>query len=553
MRRFLVCLVLFVLVASAVVALPGEVIPFGSSFYDDIDTLFVLNGQTIPSASRPWTIAEAVNELSKIDPFSLNGTTRNLYDKLLSYVVRDYKASISLTADISPEIYAHTNQDFNTDDWWVYNYEKRNQFAILTLNVATGGFHAHTELNFGLGRAASDDTFATFEDILDSFPVDMTTRKYVVSSKVYSPYFRINFPGSGEAEVTTPTVGWLTYAWKNGSVGFYKSKKEWGKTSIGNYIYDSHISAYNYLSAKFFNQVFSFDYTVMFPSSYLGGSARSYQVEYKCMFLSHRLQVQILKNLNLAMSENVMYWLKDGLEPLFVNPAVFFHNNIQDNMFNALAHVELEYVPIKGLRIYSQLGVDQGSIPFFEQVGSEDLAAGITLGAEYLFPLYGGIAGVNLEGAFVTPSMYRRGGQYPDFIIADVSTVNMPTDYYTLPFVTAMGFPYSGDTLAVNVGCDFKKNALKCSLSSLFMWKGEQTVVKPKAGKSGLELTGDVTFSVATTATAEYDFILFNRLPSKLMASLSGVYNQSRGFDVQVSLGVSIKATAALLLNGNRK
>ena len=553
MRRFLVCLVLFVLVASAVVALPGEVIPFGSSFYDDIDTLFVLNGQTIPSASRPWTIAEAVNELSKIDPFSLNGTTRNLYDKLLSYVVRDYKASISLTADISPEIYAHTNQDFNTDDWWVYNYEKRNQFAILTLNVATGGFHAHTELNFGLGRAASDDTFATFEDNLDSFPVDMTTRKYVVSSDVYSPYFRINFPGSGEAEVTTPTVGWLTYAWKNGSVGFYKSKKEWGKTSIGNYIYDSHISAYNYLSAKFFNQVFSFDYTVMFPSSYLGGSARSYQVEYKCMFLSHRLQVQILKNLNLAMSENVMYWLKDGLEPLFVNPAVFFHNNIQDNMFNALAHVELEYVPIKGLRIYSQLGVDQGSIPFFEQVGSEDLAAGITLGAEYLFPLYGGIAGVNLEGAFVTPSMYRRGGQYPDFIIADVSTVNMPTDYYTLPFVTAMGFPYSGDTLAVNVGCDFKKNALKCSLSSLFMWKGEQTVVKPKAGKSGLELTGDVTFSVVTTATAEYDFILFNRLPSKMIASLSGVYNQSRGFDVQVSLGVSIKATAALLLNGNRK
>ena len=553
MRRFLVCLVLFVLVASAVVALPGEVIPFGSSFYDDIDTLFVLNGQTIPSASRPWTIAEAVNELSKIDPFSLNGTTRNLYDKLLSYVVRDYKASISLTADISPEIYAHTNQDFNTDDWWVYNYEKRNQFAILTLNAATGGFHAHTELNFGLGRAASDDTFATFEDNLDSFPVDMTTRKYVVSSKVYSPYFRFNFPKSGETDVTTPTIGWLTYAWKNGSVGFYRSKKEWGKTSIGNYIYDSHISAYNYLSAKFFNQVFSFDYTVMFPSSYLGGSARSYQVEYKCMFLSHRLQVQILKNLNLAMSENVMYWLKDGLEPLFVNPAVFFHNNIQDNMFNALAHVELEYVPIKGLRIYSQLGVDQGSIPFFEQVGSEDLAAGITLGAEYLFPLYGGIAGVNLEGAFVTPSMYRRGGQYPDFIIADVSTVNMPTDYYTLPFVTAMGFPYSGDTLAVNVGCDFKKNALKCSLSSLFMWKGEQTVVKPKAGKSGLELTGDVTFSVATTATAEYDFILFNRLPSKLMASLSGVYNQSRGFDVQVSLGVSIKATAALLLNGNRK
>ena len=157
---------------------------------------------------------------------------------------------------------------------------------------------------------------------------------------------------------------------------------------------------------------------------------------------------------------------------------------------------------------------------------------------------------MNLEGAFVTPSMYRRGSLNPDFIIADVSTVNRPDDYYTLPFVTAMGFPYSGDTLAVRLGCDFKKNSLKCSLSSLLMWKGEQTVVKPKGGKTGFELTGNVTFSIATTATAEYDFILLNRLPSKLIATLSGVYNQSRGFDVQVSLGVSIKATGALSLKG---
>ena len=548
MRRLVSSLVFLALAVSFLSALPGEVIPFGSSFYDDIDMLFVLNGQTIPSASRPWTIAEAENELSKIDVSSLDGTTRGLYDKVSSCVRRDYEASISLTADLSPEIYAHTNLDFSTDDYWVYNYEKRNQFAILALNAAAGGFHAHTELSFGLGRAGGNDVLKNFEDNLDSFPVDMTTRKYVVSSEIYSPYFRFNFPTTGDAEVTTPTIAWLTYAWKNGSIGFYKSKKEWGKTSIGNYIYDSHISAYNYLSAKFFNKIFSFDYTVMFPSSYLGGSAKSYQIEYQCLFLSHRLQVQILKNLNLAMSENVMYWLKDGLEPLFVNPAVFFHSNVQDNLFNALAHVELEYVPVKGLRIYSQLGVDQGSIPGFEDAATEDLAAGLTIGAEYLFSLYGGIAGVNLEGAFVTPSMYRRGGQYPDFIIADVSTMNTPGDYYTLPFVTAMGFPYSGDTLAFKVGCDYKKNSLKCSLSSLLMWKGEQTVVKPKTRKMGLELTGDITFGISTSASAEYSFVLLNRFPTKAMATLSGVYNQNRGFDLQLSLGVSISAVGALTL-----
>ena len=89
MRRVLLFFVLFVSIVSAVGALPGEVIPFGSSFYDDVDMLFVLNGQTIPSASRPWTIAEAENELSKIDPSSLNGITRSLYDKALSFIRRD--------------------------------------------------------------------------------------------------------------------------------------------------------------------------------------------------------------------------------------------------------------------------------------------------------------------------------------------------------------------------------------------------------------------------------------------------------------------------------
>jgi len=240
--------------------------------------------------------------------------------------------------------------------------------------------------------------------------------------------------------------------------------------------------------------------------------------------------------------------LKGGFEPLFTNPAVFFHNNIQDNLFNAIAHVELEYVPIKGLRFYSQLGVDQGSIPLFEDVGKEDLAAGLTIGAEYLFPLYGGIAGVNLEGAYAAPAMYRRGGQYPDFVITDPSTISTPSDYYTLPFVTAMGFPYGGDTLAFQVGCNYRLNTLKCSLSSLFMWKGELTVTEPKTRKTGFELTGDVTFGNATSITAEYGFTLFNRFPVKATATISGVYNQNRGFDVQFTLGASISANAALTM-----
>ena len=545
MRKFLVSLLVALTIMAALSALPGEVIPFGASFYDEADMLFILNGQTIPSASRPWTIAEAENELAKIDESSLDGYTRNLYEKLLAYVRRDYKASLSLNVSLSPEVYAHTNQDFNTDDYWVYNYERRKPIGILSLDAAVGGYYANTELSYGLGRATNSDK-TKYYTALDSFPVDMTTRKYVVSSNAYSPFFRFNYPKSGEVDVITPTNAMLTYAWENGSIGYYKSKKEWGKTSIGNYIYDSHISAYNFISAKFFNKKFSFDYTVMFPYSYLGGSAKAYSIEYQRLFLSHRLQIQILKNLSIAMSENLMYWLKDGFEPIFVNPALFFHNNIQDNLFNALAHVELEYVPVKGLRIYSQIGVDQGSMPFVEKIGTEDLSAGFTIGTEYLFKLYDGIAGVNLEGAMVTPSMYRRSTN-PDFIISDPSSIDMPGDYYTLPFITAMGFPYGGDTLAVRAECNYRTSRFSGSLSTTLLWKGEQTIFKKKGGISGLELTGNITFGTAVEVSAEYILDLIKNYPISLKASIAGLYNQSRGFDLQVSVGASISAAGRLL------
>ena len=101
---------------------------------------------------------------------------------------------------------------------------------------------------------------------------------------------------------------------------------------------------------------------------------------------------------------------------------------------------------------------------------------------------------------------------------------------------------------AFQVGCNYRINTLKCSLSSLFMWKGELTVTEPKTRKTGFELTGDVTFGNATSITAEYGFTLFNRFPVRATATISGIYNQNRGFDVQFTLGASISANAALTM-----
>lgn len=543
MRKRTLLIVVVLMAALLVSASPGEVIPVGDRFYDIIDSLFILNGQAIPSGTRPWTKAEAINELSLLDRSGLTGAALGLYDELDAYLAVDRNPSVSVGAAVNPEIYVHTDREFSTEELRPVDYNRRKALLVGSLELSAWGFHFHTELSAGVGRVAAGDSFTHYDE-LESFPVDVTGRLRVVSSELYSPYFRFNFPGSGEAEVQTPKSAWLTYAWDNGSIGFYKEKKEWGVSYLGNYIYDRHISSYSTATLKFFNRIFDIDISVMFPYSYLGGSAKSYTMEYRRLFLSHRIQVRILRNLSLALSENVMYWIRDGFEPLFTNPALIFHNNVEDNLFNAIAHVELEYVPFKGLRLYSQIGVDQGSVPFFEDESKEDLAAGFTFGSEYVFLIDDAVASAGIECALVTPAMYRRGKQHPDFIIADIATMN--DDSYTMvPFFTYMGFPYGGDTFAARIGFDYRKGRLYTALSSVMIWKGEQSFLTPLTVPSGLSLTGDIRFGMYIEASAEYRMDI-GKFPLSLRTVVDGVFDEEKGFDLQVTVGASISATARL-------
>ena len=541
-KRFIAFLAILI-TAAFVFCSPGEVIPVGDQFYDIIDALFVLDGQTVPSGSRPWTKAEAENELSKLDMTAMCQAVLDLYSQVIGYL-EDNVSSVRVGLSLSPEIYGHINQEFNAEDKWPFDYNRRSRILVPSLDISVGGFSFHTELSFGIGRTSSEDEFGHYGN-LESFPVDVSDRLLVISSEIYSPLFRSNIPKSNESEVQTPLFAWLTYAWDNGSIGLYKAKKEWGITKLGNYIYDKHVSSYSFVSAKFFNSVVNLDFSLMFPYSYLGGSAKAYTMEYQRLFLSHRVQVQILKNLSVALSENVMYWLKDGFEPLFANPALIYHNNVEDNLFNALAHLEFEFVPLRGLRFYSQIGVDQGSVPGFEDPSQEDLAAGLTIGGEYFFLLNGGIACIGLEGAMVTPAMYRRGAQYPDFIIADSTIIN-DNNYTMIPFFTYMGFPYGGDAHMARMGFSYRKGGLSSFFSSTLVWKGEQSFMTPMTSHSSFELTGDVKFYTILESGIEYRMCLAERFPICLKTVIDGVFDSDKGFDLQVTVGASVIVSGAL-------
>lgn len=553
MKKFICLLLSLVLTVSCIFAGFGYTIPVGSDFYEKVDRLFILNGQALPSGTRPWSVDEAYNELRKLDMDSLSGSDYlvALHEQVTTYLKDLEGTYVNVELEVSPELYAHTNSAFDQESLWLNNFLTRRPLLLAQLDVLSKGFSFHTELDYRAGRVCTSDVIGTVQDLcaplvdLEYFPIaNFMNRPYPVHSNRYGALLSSNIVSM--ADCGLPMFAWLSYSWENGSVGMYRAKKEWGKTSIGNYIYDKHMSAYDYVTAKIFNPKFNFDFTIMFPDSYLGGSANSYAIEYQRLFLSHRFQFTPNQKLSIALSENVMYWLNSGLEFSLLNPAYIYHSNIENNLFNAIAHVELEYTPIRGLRIYSQLGVDQGSVPFFEDASTEDQAMGFTLGSQYYFASFGGVSDVNVEFAYVTPAMYRRGSQHPDFILADLTVVN--DDSYTMiPVLTYLGFPYGGDTFTIKAGYDFWADRFSVETYAMLLGKGELTLFTPKTSRTGWGLTGDVSLTYMLDAKVSFQPDWKGMLGYEFFTELGFVYCNRYGADVQLSVGFSVGLDKAFL------
>lgn len=529
----------------------GEVIPVGSELYDYFDNLFLLCGHSSPSASRPWTTAEARCELSKIDGSSLGGQALELFRTISSAISEKEGPGIFVEASVSPEAYAHSNEGFSLEDDWNYGYVRRNPFGYLGMNAYHQGFFCHMELTYGPSRASASDSFVTLEDYVTGmgkpyqgvgsiedecgYPGFLKNVRVVSRSSIYGPGLSFNAGGSVDNEV--PRAAYLTYAGDGFSIGAYRSQKTWGLSKLGNFVFDDHIDRYNHISAKVFNKRFAFDFTIMFPEPYIGGDNGTEDYgEKRRYFLAHRLDLQIKDNLRLALSENVMYLTHHFADFQYMNPATIFHSNLNSSQFNALAHVELEYSPAARVRLYAQLGIDQGSMPFFEDASKEDQAFGCTLGAEYAIGTSGGgLVDLNMEAVYASPALYRRDA--PDFVITNSSQIS--DGYRGIPFFTYIGFKYGGDTLGCRFDADYRVSSLRLHASQTVLLKGGFGLYdKYTAGMFvGKFMTDGIELISISNARLEYSFQMLEKHPCKAFADICFIHRDS-GSDFQLACGI---------------
>ena len=550
-------LLLFPLAAGSVA---GKVFPIGDRLYGMADALFVSAGYAQPSASRPWTAAEARNEMSVLDTSVLDGNQKRLYDMIMEIIGGPVNEELlSVDVELSPEAYFHTNEAYATDEMWAHSFNERKPFATIGIQAGLGPFYTYCELGYGWGRITNKDESESLEALAIEnsggwyglgaiVPVEDGNLRIITKSDVYSRRFLFNFPAITQIEIDVPRKTFFTLAWDNFSFGIYRGRKQWGTSGIGNFIFDDHVSTLNYATFKVFGRKFAFDYTLMIPAqTYSNSQTELFPAQFRRIFAAHRLDVRLLKNLTFAVSENVMYKF-DFPDVDVLNPASIYHNNTNSILLNAIAHMELQYVPVPGFRAFMQFCLDQATAP--TEADTQDPAFALSGGLEFVRVMEGGSLDLGLECAWTTPALYRRNSV--DFLIWTNNDTNNP--YIRYPVFTYLGFRYGGDAIVVSADAEYSMfNGLGFKANATVVCKGGFSMTdshnrdNDNSDVPNLHLktpSDPVSVWYIIQLGTEYRTTLFG-LPVNCfvdVAWLSGVrgWHGNAGNDLQISLGASI-------------
>nr|WP_319473171.1 hypothetical protein [uncultured Sphaerochaeta sp.] len=178
MRRLSIILLLIGISVGPLLATTGaqEVIPLSDPIYQEMDLLYLITGTGTPSASRPWTKAEAQNILSSVSSGEEGSTQHALYASIYQTVYESLRwifpddFALSANLDISLEGYAHHNLSYNSLGQWDYAFPDRKPLARLRLDMAISDFfYTYSDLQYGYGLYTYDDVIPHLADDHDSF------------------------------------------------------------------------------------------------------------------------------------------------------------------------------------------------------------------------------------------------------------------------------------------------------------------------------------------------------------------------------------------------
>jgi len=436
-----------------------ETIPLTSPVYADMDALYLATGAGTPSNARPWTKAEALLILSRIDRPASGTVLARLYDLVAGRLEPglrfqfDDGFQFGAALDLALEGYGHTNADsYALDADWPYGFEERRPMARLALDFGLKDFlYVYSDLQYGRNRFSYLDEFANLPDegvgaiigprtIADDGADSYDRGLYVVRSSIYSQNMLSNvIEHSYDFDFEWPKRAVATVGGADWNVSLARDKISWGNGHSGNFIVDNHVDFQEYVRATAFSDYFKYDWlNVLFPTNPGRGEEPD---GYFRVLMAHRLEFRVLERFTAAISEDVMY-RNDLFDLRYLNPAFIYHNLNDRSMFNAIAHLELDWAAGTGWNLYAQYVLDQARAP--NESAAQGNAMGYIAGIEYAAVAGPGLVLASLEGALTDPLLYRRDGV--DFLMfRQYFCHGTPEGIGYVNHFDYIGYPYGGD------------------------------------------------------------------------------------------------------------
>ena len=445
--------------------LPGqqasrEFIPLASAVYAEMDALYLITGNGTPSNARPWTKSEAGLILGRIDRAALEASALSLYDSLAGAIRPGLKFSLGkdfqfgVGFDLAFETYLHENStDYDIEEDWIYGAEQRKPMGRLRLDFSVGDFfYTYCDLQYGRNRFNYLDNRQLVTTVytggigtlVGSSTTDTSGALIVASgSAIYSPAFMTNYlEHSYDVDFITPKRAMAAVGGSLWDFTLSRDKVSWGNGHTGDFIVGSQGDYQDFARLNLYTDRFKYQFLNVFLDTN-PSPGEDADTKFK-VFMAHRLEFRILKSLTFAVSEDIMYQ-NNVFNLEYLNPAFIYHNLNRRSMFNAIAHVELDWNFIKGFNLYGQFVMDQARAP--NEDASQSDAMGYMGGIEYAGMAGPGVLESSLELVLTSPLLYRRDAV--DFLIfRKYFTHGNPGVGYILA-VDYLGYQYGGDAMVL--------------------------------------------------------------------------------------------------------
>ena len=474
----LLVIVLLIAVLPGSFASPSLIHSIDSSLYRDIADLYIQSGLALPSTATPYSNAQALFLLSRIERNLLDSVGKQIYDTLFAQM-ESQRSAFSASIESNIELYIHPNTTgFTEKEDWVYSFRHRKPVLSLPIEISLPPFSGHMDLSLVQGP---------YDKVEDNLPK---------SSELYGiRTITTNLPYQWGSDTTyidsnVPNRAYLAVGNKHWFAQVGKDRLSWGPGNTGNFLIGDHVQYHNFARITAYSNTFSYTFLSSFfphPDEVYAksDSNQGRPIDGLKMFMGYRLEWRLFSDkLQISLNESIMYQHADGILDLRVfNPLSIYHNSYIRSNANSLATLELDYAIARGWNIYAQIAVDELEFGATEKNLTKNRhpdGRALQLGLRMSRPFRKGILSGYIEGVYTDPYLYHRSihGDKDQDGNADSLNFIVPIRRWISDIVfydhEFLGYQHGGDAISLGISIGYRvPSSYQIRLTSLFLAQGE--------------------------------------------------------------------------------